>query len=281
MLEEPRHGWQGTSASGDRGSRRCRDVGDHWTPIVYGRSPALQEPPGLATRAQGPPPSPKSRNLSSYEPRSRDDIPELRRLVCNDTSLGYAFAPNTRLESLVLELEDCLIRQREQRRRRWIGSDIKIMAFRTGLDVKLTIAMPQIAEQVPNLNAYRENIDCARDLIRQYCSENYPEFSVQLSINTRDDYGAVELYLTATGSSIESGDEGTVGRGNRIGGLITACRPYTMEGICGKNPVYRKPFAEMTDADRVYPGDGDIPLDDHFPRRNRLRSSRVSGAVQQ
>jgi len=27
---------------------------------------------------------------------------------------------------------------------------------------------------------------------------------------------------------------------------------------------YRKPFAEMTDADRVYPGDGDIPLDDHF-----------------
>lgn len=27
---------------------------------------------------------------------------------------------------------------------------------------------------------------------------------------------------------------------------------------------YRKPFAEMTDGDRVYPGDGDIPLDDLF-----------------
>jgi S-adenosylmethionine synthetase len=34
------------------------------------------------------------------------------------------------------------------------------------------------------------------------------------------------------------GDEGFVGRGNRMGGLITPFRPYTMEGICGKNPVY-------------------------------------------
>ena len=27
---------------------------------------------------------------------------------------------------------------------------------------------------------------------------------------------------------------------------------------------YRKPFSEMTDGDRVYPGDGDIPIDDLF-----------------
>ena len=46
------------------------------------------------------------------------------------------------------------------------------------------------------------------------------------------------MYFTFTGSSIEMGDEGFVGRGNRIGGLITPTRPYTMEGICGKNPVY-------------------------------------------
>ena len=34
------------------------------------------------------------------------------------------------------------------------------------------------------------------------------------------------------------GDEGFVGRGNRMGGLITPRRFYTMEGICGKNPIY-------------------------------------------
>jgi sugar phosphate isomerase/epimerase len=27
---------------------------------------------------------------------------------------------------------------------------------------------------------------------------------------------------------------------------------------------YRKPFSEMTDGDRVYPGDGDIPIDPLF-----------------
>ena len=47
-----------------------------------------------------------------------------------------------------------------------------------------------------------------------------------------------ELYLTWTGSSIESGDEGVVGRGNRINGLITPLRPMNVEGVAGKNPVY-------------------------------------------
>jgi S-adenosylmethionine synthetase len=44
--------------------------------------------------------------------------------------------------------------------------------------------------------------------------------------------------MNFTGSSIESGDEGMVGRGNRFGGLIACCRPFTMEGLGGKNPRY-------------------------------------------
>jgi S-adenosylmethionine synthetase len=47
-----------------------------------------------------------------------------------------------------------------------------------------------------------------------------------------------ELYLTYTGSSIESGDEGVVGRGNRVNGMITPLRPMSVEGASGKNPVY-------------------------------------------
>ncbi|MFH8991617.1 methionine adenosyltransferase [Streptomyces sp. NPDC017940] len=46
-----------------------------------------------------------------------------------------------------------------------------------------------------------------------------------------------ELYLTYTGSSIESGDEGVVGRGNRVNGLLTPLRPMNLEGANGKNPV--------------------------------------------
>jgi len=45
------------------------------------------------------------------------------------------------------------------------------------------------------------------------------------------------LYLTATGTSAEQGDDGQVGRGNRVNGLITPYRPMTLEAAAGKNPV--------------------------------------------
>ena len=45
------------------------------------------------------------------------------------------------------------------------------------------------------------------------------------------------IILTVTGTSIEMGDDGATGRGNRGNGLITPMRPMTMEAIAGKNPV--------------------------------------------
>ena len=42
-------------------------------------------------------------------------------------------------------------------------------------------------------------------------------------------------YLTLCGSSIECGDDGQVGRGNRYNNLITPCRPMTIEAYHGKN----------------------------------------------
>ena len=46
------------------------------------------------------------------------------------------------------------------------------------------------------------------------------------------------LYIRLTGSCIESGDEGQVSRGNRLGGVISSCRPFSIEGLSGKNPSY-------------------------------------------
>jgi S-adenosylmethionine synthetase len=45
------------------------------------------------------------------------------------------------------------------------------------------------------------------------------------------------VYLTVTGTSAEAGDDGQVGRGNRINGLITPGRPMSLEAAAGKNPV--------------------------------------------
>jgi S-adenosylmethionine synthetase len=56
-------------------------------------------------------------------------------------------------------------------------------------------------------------------------------------VNAADLPQAGEVYLTVTGTSAEAGDDGQVGRGNRINGLITPGRPMTLEAAAGKNPV--------------------------------------------
>jgi S-adenosylmethionine synthetase len=56
-------------------------------------------------------------------------------------------------------------------------------------------------------------------------------------VNSADDIEAGRLYLTVTGTSAEAGDDGQTGRGNRVGGLITPCRPMTLEAAAGKNVV--------------------------------------------
>ena len=58
---------------------------------------------------------------------------------------------------------------------------------------------------------------------------------VHVAVNTADDPAAGHLHLTVTGTSAEAGDDGEAGRGNRVGGLITPCRPMTLEAAAGKN----------------------------------------------
>ena len=64
--------------------------------------------------------------------------------------------------------------------------------------------------------------------------------SCDIRINMLDDSEATDesgVYLTVTGLSAEHGDDGQVGRGNRVNGLITPCRTMSLEAAAGKNPV--------------------------------------------
>jgi S-adenosylmethionine synthetase len=63
------------------------------------------------------------------------------------------------------------------------------------------------------------------------------EREVEVFLNTGDDYERKTVYLTVTGTSTEMGDDGSVGRGNRVNGLITPNRHMSMEAAAGKNPV--------------------------------------------
>jgi S-adenosylmethionine synthetase len=56
-------------------------------------------------------------------------------------------------------------------------------------------------------------------------------------VNTADDEEADQVYLTLTGTSAECGDDGAVGRGNRVTGLITPFRAASLEAAAGKNPT--------------------------------------------
>jgi S-adenosylmethionine synthetase len=56
-------------------------------------------------------------------------------------------------------------------------------------------------------------------------------------VNAADGDTPESVYLTVTGLSAEAGDDGQVGRGNRVNGLITPYRPMSLEAAAGKNPV--------------------------------------------
>jgi S-adenosylmethionine synthetase len=179
----------------------------------------------------------KSARKYWFEPRDLNDIPELKNLVSNDTSMGVGFAPYSVLEILVLEIEKTLNSSDFKKANVWIGSDIKIMGFRHKRDFKITMCIPQIGKHVNSIDEYKSNILFCRGVVEKIVKK-YSVNNLELNINTRDDYEKGELYLTAIGSSIESGDEGLVGRGNRIQGFISPTRLMSMEGAAGKNPVY-------------------------------------------
>lgn len=173
-----------------------------------------------------------------FKPRTLSDLPELTRMFSNDTSCGVGYAPLSVCERVAIGVEQELNGAEFGASHPEFGSDIKIMVCRTGRELHVTACVPQIAAHTPDLATYIERKGYVRSVIQDRIAQIAPGFDSDVSLNTRDNHETEELYLTATGSSLESGDEGVVGRGNRITGTISMMRPMSMEGVAGKNPVY-------------------------------------------
>ncbi len=171
-----------------------------------------------------------------FQPQSLEDLPERMNPFANDTSAGVSHAPFDAIEEFVLGLEKHITGDFKSKNP-WVGTDVKIMGLRIRENAEVTLCIPQISRFVSSLEHYKENIATCYQMLAEYAAEHY-NGDVRFSLNTRDDYERQELYLTATGSSIESGDEGLVGRGNRPNGIISLTNPMSMEGASGKNPVY-------------------------------------------
>ena len=157
--------------------------------------------------------------------------------LANDTSCGVGYAPFTPLENIVLKLESFLTGNEFLSAHPWVGEDIKIMAVRRGEAVDLTIACAFVDSAVLDIHAYRNYREQLRNIIESFVGSHSPLYSCRVTINAADVPDAGQIYLTVTGTSAEAGDDGAVGRGNRVNGLISPYRPMNMEAAAGKNPV--------------------------------------------
>jgi len=154
----------------------------------------------------------------------------------NDTSFGVGYAPLSETERVVYESERFLNSKEYKEKLPAVGEDIKVMGLRTDDHISLTIAIAFVARFVNSIEDYMKFKEQAtKDVLAN--AKKYTKREVDVNINTGDDPATKSIFLTVSGTSAEMGDDGEVGRGNRVNGLITPGRPMTLEAACGKNPV--------------------------------------------
>jgi S-adenosylmethionine synthetase len=173
---------------------------------------------------------------------SRRGSAELRALVtreqavANDTSFAVGHAPASTLEQVVLAVEQTLTSASTIAAHPMIGEDVKVMGVRRRREIDLTVACAIVDRHVRSLSEYAEAKQVVARLA-EHAARQVHDADIRVAVNAADDIDAGSVYLTVTGTSAEAGDDGQTGRGNRVGGLITPCRPMTLEAAGGKNVV--------------------------------------------
>jgi len=173
--------------------------------------------------------------IDSYAGRGAEELQYVvDHVTANDTSFGVSHWPRSGLEHVVYETAQYinykLIDQFP------VGEDVKVMGMRQGKEMTLTVAMPFIATRIGDATEYREVKQAAEAAIHEYASQ-LDERKMTVALDTADDVDNDVVYLTLTGTSAEMGDDGAVGRGNRVNGVIAPFRSASLEAPCGKNPI--------------------------------------------
>ncbi len=156
-------------------------------------------------------------------------------VLSNDTSFGVGFAPYSDTERLVLESERFLTTKLKKRLPA-LGEDVKVMGYRAKDAIRLTVAAALVDSEVKDAKEYARVCEEIHDRLADQAAK-LTNREVTIDVNTADDPELGRYYLTVTGLSMEAGDDGSVGRGNRANGLITPNRPMSLEASAGKNPV--------------------------------------------
>ncbi|MCY0867425.1 MAG: methionine adenosyltransferase [Aquificaceae bacterium] len=157
--------------------------------------------------------------------------------LANDTSFGVGYAPLDSLERAVFEAESFLNSPDMKKEHPEIGEDIKVMGVRIKDRYRLTIALAFVGKYIKDIEDYFQKKEAILKKVKERV-EGVVGKEVEVFINTADSKEENSVYITVTGTSAEQGDDGQVGRGNRVNGLITPYRPMSLEAAAGKNPVY-------------------------------------------
>lgn len=198
----------------------------------------------------------KSGSTDLVEVYDRKDTLSKGKILANDTSIGIGYAPLTITENIVKDLELYLNAKSFKSKHPFSGEDVKIMGGRIEKKLNLTIAMGFVSKFVDDEGSYWEYKAKMMEEIRKFVETKISDSEISLNdkgidlgengskgiyLNTGDvrknNEGKGNTYLTLTGMSAEQGDDGAVGRGNRVNGIIPFQRPLSMEAVAGKNPV--------------------------------------------
>lgn len=155
--------------------------------------------------------------------------------LANDTSFGAGYAPYSGLEQAVLDLSSLLRGPEFRLAFPAAGDDFKVMGSRIGGAFGTTIALAFVDREVSDVKDYFAQ----KAAMEAWLAERIA-LDCAVRINTLDAQDASDekgIYLTVTGTSAEHGDDGQVGRGNRVNRLITPSRTMSLEAAAGKNPV--------------------------------------------
>jgi len=167
------------------------------------------------------------------------DIFKREKIGANDTSAAVGYAPMSRTERAVLEVERFLNSREFKKEFPESGEDIKVMGFRLEDTLRLTISMAFVDRFVPDERSYFRAKEAILERVREFVGErfDFSDLIVELNVLDRPGRGLDGVYLTVLGTSADSGDSGQVGRGNRVNGVIPLNRPIGSEAAAGKNPV--------------------------------------------
>lgn len=154
----------------------------------------------------------------------------------NDSSFGFSHWPLSTLEKAVL-LSEQYISNNLRSKLRSIGEDVKVLGERRRKTIDVTVAVATVDQEIANLKEYVDLKETIKGSLEDYLEGFLLGRKINVDINCADDYQAESVYITVTGTSAENGDDGAVGRGNRLNGLITPFRGMSLEAYAGKNPV--------------------------------------------